>query len=322
MIYAVLLSNSIACTACLGRSGPERTLLDWVRDADAAVIGMPVPGRPKAYKVSSVLAGEEVAQEDTVELERFGKPLSQLGLPLSALLVFDDKQDRWLKAAGLTLTQERFLKRALKAPSDKDLVSHGRRLKFFHPYLDHLDPAIAKVAYQEWARAPYQVIRGSRTSLEREKVISRMKAQPKPLDDVLLGLCGNPDDLELIRQQLPKADANRLPALLTAYLEMTKQDGLAWILEHYLKNEDRSADEVAAAITAIGVHGEAVTAITRKEAIAAFRIGLAHHPKSAGTMATWLTKWKVWSLKKNFELLVRQGIDHPDIKIYLEAAAR
>jgi hypothetical protein len=304
-----------ACPACLDeRGGARPTLLDQIQKTDQVVIALPVAGRPNRHIVAYVLKGPASLKDKQIRTEAFGKPLARLVIPASSLLTWHAKSKSWIKRVTLTLTQERFLKQAVKAPS-----TNTQRLAFFRPYLHHLDPAIQEIATKEWARAPYKALRVSSTLLDRTVIRKLLeKENPNALHYVLLGLCGNiNDDKAFLKRALrsPKAFA----AKLTAHLEMHGKPALSSLVTRYFKSSKHSADEVEAAITAIGVHGTDNTTISRDTAQEALKSLFHHQPKQAAHAAPFFEQWRDWSVTEEFEALESSD---PKVQAFLKAASQ
>ncbi len=322
-----LNTTAQACPACFDRGQARQTILDRVLSSQQAVIAVPMPGKMNQYQVSEVLKGMPALKGEFIRTEAFGKPLNRLIFPTSSLLTYHATSQRWLKQAVLTLSQHRFLKRALKAPSTESLSTHTQRLAFFYPYLDHLDPIIAEAATQEWARAPYTILRASsklldrqgvRKQLEAEKFTNKqIKAAPHPLYYILLGLCGTDEDKAFLSNSLGSPEA--LAAKLTAHLEMQGVPALDWVITHYLKNSERTPDEINAAVDAIGIHGTANAAIPRLKAQQALHLLFKLRPEHVAQAAPYFEQWQDWSVESDYRKLKS---DDPKIQAYLSASLK
>ena len=255
-----------------------------------------LPADQTCHIVAYVLKGPASLKDKQIRTEAFGKPLARLAIPASSLLTWHAKSKSWIKRVTLTLTQERFLKQAVKAPS-----TNTQRLAFFRPYLHHLDPAIQEIATKEWARAPYKALRVSSTLLDRTVIRKLLeKENPNALHYVLLGLCGNiNDDKAFLKRALrsPKAFA----AKLTAHLEMHGKPALSSLVTRYFKSSKHSADEVEAAITAIGVHGTDNTTISRDTAQEALKSLFHHQPKQAAHAAPFSSSGAIGLSPRNLK---------------------
>ena len=307
-----------ACPACYDRGKARQTMLDRVLSSPKAVIAAPQTGKRDRFEVIEVLKGDASLKGEIVRVEAFGKPLNRLMLPAHSLLTYHTTSQRWLKQTVLTLSQDRFLKRALKAPATDTLDSHTQRLAFFQPYLNHLDPLIAESATQEWARAPYTVIRTCSKLLDQEVVRKHLDSEePHPLYYILLGLCGTEEDQAFLTQSLKQPRA--LAAKLTALLELQGAPTLDWIVTTYLKNSERKFEEIKAAIDAIGIHGTANEAIPRTKAQQALRSLFELHPKHVAQAAPYFEEWQDWSMQELYRSLKSND---PKIQAYLSASLR
>jgi hypothetical protein len=93
------------------------------------------------------------------------------------------------------------------------------------------------------------------------------QADWQPMWLVLLGASGDAEDARRNNEQLESAwmanDASRVVALLTARIEKEGNRGVAWLEEHYIRDRNRTLEEIKAAVAALSVHGEPVLPETR-----------------------------------------------------------
>ena len=95
---------------------------------------------------------------------------------------------------------------------------------------------------------------------------------------------------------------------------------MAWIAKGYLKDPNRTREEIAATVSAIGIHGSAPSAITRPQAQQSLRLLFTHHPSAAGLAAPHFEKWQDWSVADAYRTLAAKSdpVD-PAITAFLEA---
>lgn len=128
-----------------------------------------------------------------------------------------------------------------KAPSP-DLPS-GQRLAYFLKYLEFPDPLVAADAFQEFANAPYEDLHPLVDQMPRDRLrkwIVDDQIVPTRLNlyGMMLGLCGNDEDKELLKKKiLAASDGPRpdMPGIMSGYLTLAGEEGLALLEEEKLK---------------------------------------------------------------------------------------
>ncbi|MEQ8849288.1 hypothetical protein [Botrimarina sp.] len=93
----------------------------------------------------------------------------------------------------------------------------AERLAFFQQYLQHEDALLAQDAYDEFARAPYQDVVDLGPQMDRRQLMAWVEdpltsPSRRRLFLTMLGVCGEPKDLEQLREMLA-SDSRRLASL-------------------------------------------------------------------------------------------------------------
>ena len=194
------------------------------------------------------------------------------------------------------------------------------RIDFFFPALEHPDPFIAKAAYEEIARAPYEALRALKQQLNPGTLVPWIKdpklAPHAPLYTLLLGIAGGPRATAFFDSEL-KASAKEprpanLAAQLVAYLELHRLSGLRSLQKHYLRDPKRSQFEVQAALAALSLQGATDATIPRREILATYKTFIQSKHVLAGYVATDLLVWQAWDLAPDLIALHRSHApQHP-----------
>ena len=96
--------------------------------------------------------------------------------------------------------------------------------------------------------------------------------------------------------------------MLAADLELRGAARMPWIEERYLRDRARSAPEVAAALLALSVHGNAGGAIPRERVIQAYRVFMKSRPEIAGYVAQDLAAWQHWEAVPEYVALMKSDV--------------
>ncbi len=89
-----------------------------------------------------------------------------------------------------------------------------KQLEFFIEYLESTESLLSRDAYDEFAQAPYAVVVAIKNKLDREKLLKWIQDPSMPADHkrlylVMLGICGQEKDAELIEKMLRSEDPNQ-----------------------------------------------------------------------------------------------------------------
>jgi hypothetical protein len=182
-----------------------------------------------------------------------------------------------------------------------------KRLEYFLKFLEHPDQTIANDAYAEFANAPYEDITPLAAQLPREKLrkwIVDPETSPTHLGlyGLMLGLCGNDDDLRLMEAKIlekPIADVDRLgiDGVTSGYLLLAKEKGLDLVDRTKLRDKDIPFGETYAAMQALRfVWQYAEGAIPKDRLRRSMRI-LLDRPELADVVIADLTRWQDWSIQ-------------------------
>ncbi len=190
------------------------------------------------------------------------------------------------------------------------------RVALVAPYLEHPEPLAALIAYGEIARAPYGALRSLKPRLDAATVARWLDdprlAVRRPAYTLLLGIAGGPTDAERLEQRLDAAwasrDATNLGAMLAADLELRGPSRVAWIETMYLADRRRTMPEIAAALLALGEHGDENGAVPRARVIQAFLVLIKERKPMAGFVAQHLAEWEYWDAVAEYAALLASNV--------------
>ncbi|RFC53019.1 MAG: hypothetical protein DVB22_000092 [Verrucomicrobia bacterium] len=297
---------SWGCAICMGVVPQKPTLADEVSVAHEVVVATALT-EAGTFEVHAVIKGDAALKGVRVKAPSIdGKGT----LILSRAAV--DAPWSSLGESGIQFAG--FFKAILDLPAAETVTEAqwNERLSAFRPFLGHPDPRIARSAWAAWARAPYRVLKTQRLEAEnlRAWLADPAQAYAQPMWIVLLGASGDADDARKANEQLEAAwkanDASLLAALLTARIEREGDEGVAWLEVHYLRDRDRTLEEIQAAVAALGVQGEASDRL-RPRILAACRVFLAERRPLSGLVARDLAAWRDWSAAAHYQTLLASG---------------
>ena len=194
------------------------------------------------------------------------------------------------------------------------------RVDFFFPTFEDPDPFIAKAAYEEIARAPYEALQNLQPRLKPETLLQWLK-DPNlpahvPLYTLLLGIAGGSSARSFIDSELSASAKEPKPAnlaaQLVAYLELHGLSGLRSVQKAYLRDPKRSQFEVQAALAALSLQGTTDAVIPRKKILETYQTFIQSKHVLAGYVATDLLLWQAWDLAPDLIALHRSHApQHP-----------
>ncbi|NDC63161.1 MAG: hypothetical protein EBZ59_04060 [Planctomycetia bacterium] len=192
------------------------------------------------------------------------------------------------------------------------------RLAFFQHYLEDADETLARDAYDEFAVAPYEDVRGLENRMDPTQLLAwienpRVQASRRRLYATMLGVCGTRADAERIESILVGGDAgdpaaggrpggdraevrSGLDALIACYVTLRGAEGLELVDRLFLRRKGRDVPftETYAAVMALRFLGEESDAVPRPRVLESLRI-LLEEPKLADLVVADLARWEDWS---------------------------
>ena len=305
LVVSLTSAKALACPFC---AAPSLTLAEQLAQSDAAVLVEWVKGNKPTedsagstvYEIRQIVRNykDTLKAGDRIRLPRFraSQPGDLFMLMGSKGVIID-----WGSPMEVTETSFNYVS---KAPSPD--VPTAKRLEYYVKFLEFPDPMIANDAYGEFANAPYKDITKIADKLPRDKIRKWATSPETPatrlgLYGLLIGLCGNDDDAEQIKQRIAqKTEDFRLgiDGLMSGYLLLKGAKGLELIDESKLRDSDIPFSETYAAMQALRFmwrYGEG--RIEKDRLRQSMRI-LLDRPELAGLVIADLSRWKDWSVQE------------------------
>lgn len=195
----------------------------------------------------------------------------------------------------------------------KGLPESHERLEFFQDYLEDEDEMLARDAYDEFAKAPYEDVINLKPKMNRERLLKFIQDPDVPsnrrrLYFTMLGVCGTEEDAKLLESFMASDDRKSkagLDAMLACYVILTGEKGLDKVDELFLKNEKAEYSDTYAAIMAIRFHGAETDVVPRTRLVKSLRHML-DRPELADLVIPDLARWQDWDvLPKLTDLFIK-----------------
>jgi hypothetical protein len=316
---AMVPATVSACPFC---SAVSLTFSQEIEQSAAAVVARLVTPPPASalspvadgplpkgiFEVDQVLKGAEFVEQratgeptqiETILLE--DKPAGSLFL----LLGIEPPKLVWSSPIAINeRVVDYLLQLPVLPPSGPD------RLAFFQEHLEDTDAILARDAYDEFAVAPYDDVRGLKDRMDAEKLLGwirdpNVQANRRRLYATMLGVCGTQQDAEVIATILKDHTGDEinpevrtgLDALIACYVTLRGGEGLDLVDQLFLKRGERDVPftETYAAVMALRFLGEESEIVDRERVLVSLRLLLAE-PKLADLVIADLARWQDWSV--------------------------
>jgi hypothetical protein len=320
LLAVVLLCVSAAaaaCPICLGAGQPSKA--QELASAQQAVLAVPTADASR-FRVIEVIHGERPSGT-TIEggyprRASTADATAPKGKPL--LLVRTDPFPTWVILGAIGAEQSGWLRKLAAGKRFEDMSAEDwrARVALVVPHLENTEPLVAELAYGELAAAPYAAMRTAKPQLDARAVRAWLAAPQLAaryrLYFLLLGFAGDASDAAALDQRVEAAwisgDATNLASMLAADLELRGVARMTWVEERYLRDRSRAAPEIAAALLALSVHGNANGVIPRERVIQSYRKFIKEHPEIAGYVAQDLAGWQYWDAVPEYVALMRSDV--------------
>jgi hypothetical protein len=319
VISLIASAAASACPICLGPL-PEPPLAERLHESDRAIIVQSIAGDPSRFRITTVIKGPGAVGEELVIATRVRSTLDGDERTQTTLFILEAEPRGWSNLGNIDPNWAEMLRQwsALEISDKLNIDQRRQRLAYFARYLEHREPLVAAAAYAELARAPYAGYRAIRAALDRERlwrwIDDPTLANRHSLYLMLVGVIGDEIDGALVERRM--ADAHRthasadLAALIAADLELNGGRRVAFVERTYLLDRDSTGDEIAAALLALSVHGNAPGAVPRERVIAAYRLLIRERKPLAGFVAQDLAAWNDWSAVPEYSALLKSDTLH------------
>ncbi len=293
---AGLAYRTLACPFC---SAVSQTLSEEMAAMDTAAIARIVAGTETdsdaEFEIQLVIRGDKLIRpQQKLRVNYFGKAKPDQEFLLMGV---DPPDLLWSSPLPVSPLAIEYVQALPGLPKES-----LQRLEFFLPYLEHKESMLARDAYDEFAKAPYDDIKKMKTKLDREQLIEWIKDTSLPPDRkrlylVMFGVCGQTGDAELLESLLRSEDDNKragLDAMIACYLTLRGEAGLKLVDELFLANKKSQYADTYAAIMALRFHGTEGGIIDKERVLGSMRLIL-DRPELADLVIPDLARWEDWS---------------------------
>ena len=302
------------CSICASLSP---TLCDEMAAADLAVvaeyIGTPEvdPGitDPEAYKSSfrirNIFKGsDEIDDSLSVKVLFFPSESAKSGdqYLIHGNWIDNDDQTameiRWTTPIAMSDEAIAYLNRMRSLPEDEP-----QRLIEAMAYLESDDPMLRRDAFDEFGKAPYELLEQLKPVLDKQTLIAKIdnpetESNIRKLCYTLLTICGTPQELPFLTSKIKqeqKQASDSLPAIIACYLSIAGAEGLPLIENVFLMQEGSDHERRAGdAITALRFHGQEAS-IIKRERISDVFLRMLQRPTLGARVLSDLARWENWS---------------------------
>jgi hypothetical protein len=321
LCVAPLPAVARACPFC---SAVSLTFAQEIAQSEAAVIARLVEPPPTSallptaegplpkgkFAVVEVLKGGELVDAsghmgadatpiETILLEE--KPVGSLYL----LMAVEPPKLVWSSPVPVSERAVEYIRKLAELPE-----KGPDRLGFFQQYLEDEDDALARDAYDEFAVAPYEDVKGLEDRMDAGRLLAwikdpKVQTNRRRLYATMLGVCGTKADAKeieriLVGEDLDASEAevrSGLDALIACHVTLTGTEGLDLVDRLFLDRGDRDVPftETYAAVMALRFLGEESELVPRDRVLASLRLLLAE-PKLADLVIADLARWQDWSV--------------------------
>jgi hypothetical protein len=312
VIGAIALSvHATGISACPFCTTVAPSLAQLREQADIVLLAeVLTAGKPTTFRIHRAIKGAGSLADEHSLTTSLDVKLS----PGTLALLFgtaDNDSVRWhAVAANETIAGYFFAAPSLRKPE-------GERLPYFADYLEHPEPAIAEDAYNEFGRAPFDLVEKLPNVVPPAKLRAWMTSPAVPptrkgLYGLLLGLATSEsarrDNAALLRQQI-LAESNDFRAgfdgALGGYLLLEGDRGLELIESRFLGNAKAAVGDVRHAMTALRFYHEYGRRIPTERLAKALARTL-QRPEFAEAAITDLARWQAWQYCDEIAALYRQ----------------
>ena len=323
LVLVVACGTAAVVSACPLCQGPTVTLSEELAKSDAVVLASWVDGEKPSGKTFgnttfSVVAVARMPKEERLAKgNKFVEPRFRTGKRGDLWLLFGKKDDEGINWLTAMQGSQAAFQYVADAPSPKRPAVE--RLEYFLRFLEAPDQTISNDAYGEFANAPWEEIVLVKAKLDRKK-LSGWVASPDThptrlgLYGLLLGLCGNSDDAEMMKKKIeePAGMDYRLgiDGVICGYLLLTGETGLDLIDRIKLQDKNAGKEETYSAIRAVRFMGDFGAGRISMKRVGESMREVLNRPEFADLAIADLARWKDWSIHERLaSLYAKPGYD-------------
>ncbi len=290
------VSSIQACPFC---AAVQQTLRQEMASMEAVVFAKIVKGgqteTDAEFEIIEVIKGDKpTSPGKKLRAAYFGSAPAET---IFLIMGVDPPDLLWSSPLPVTPKAIDYVKAIAKLPE-----SPQQQLLFYIKHLENEDNLLARDAYDEFAQAPYNEIKALKDKMDRPQILKWIQDVNLPQDRkrlflVMLGVCGQPEDSQLIEKLLKSEDPNQragLDAMIACYVTLRGADGLPLIEELFLKNKQSQYADTYSAIMALRWHGTESDIVDRKRVLQSLQIIL-QRPELADLVIPDLARWEDWT---------------------------
>lgn len=301
------LAGEARCCPLCGAAAP--TFGEEFANVDVVVVARLVEPPPPVKSASTV--GDELARakfdidavikgkslvEGTKRVETIYFGDAKLGQSFLIMGV-DPPKLQWSTPLVLSDRGRKYMNSLLTLPKEGP-----ERLKFFLDYLEDRDEQLARDSHDEFAKAPYEHIRGVKSLMNHDKLLAWISDADVPsnrrrLYFMMLSVCGTEKDLAFLESLMKSNDRKQkagLDAMVACYVSLKGADGLPLVEDLFLKNDKSDYADTYAAIMALRVHGTDLDVVPKKRLLESLAYML-DRPQLADLVIPDLARWEDWT---------------------------
>ncbi len=308
----------LACPFC---SAIALTFGEEINGADVAAIArlVELPPEPKdgsalggsdikaKFEILEVLKGEKaLGKTRKFDALYFGKePVGTMFLVMGV----EPPAVNWSTPIPISERGRSYLTKSLGLPKEGP-----QRLAFFQEYLEDKDEMLSRDAYDEFAKTPYAGLKEIKDLMHHDKILAwvqdaKIAPSRRNLYWMMLGICGQPADLDLFEERIRSEDKQlKSNALLASYLALKGPDGMKLLEDLFLKNQDADYIDTYATVLAIRFHGQEETIIPQARLLEGLRYML-DRPQLADLVIPDLGRWQDWTVMDRLVELFKTADD-------------
>ena len=298
-VMGLTVAISLPARACPFCSAVSQTLRQEMKSMDAVilaeVVGSGESETDAEFKVLEVIKGDALVKPNQlIRAAYFGTaPKGSKFL----IMGVDPPDLLWSSPLPVSAKATDYVKAISKLPDNIN-----KQLEFFLQYLENPEALMSRDAYDEFAQAPYPDVQALKNKLNREQLLkwiqdTNMPADHKRLYLVMLGICGKPEDAQLLEQMLRSQDPNQragLDAMIACYVTLRGGEGLKLIDELFLSNKKSPYADTYSAIMALRFHGTDGNVVEKARVLQSMHLIL-QRPELADLVIPDLARWEDWS---------------------------
>jgi hypothetical protein len=259
------------------------------------------------FRISEILKGEKhLGETREVEVLYFGRQPEGTRF---YMIASDPKKLAWSTPVVLTPRSEKYLKSLSQLPKEG-----AERLDFFQQHFEDPEQMLARDAYDEFAKAPYEAVKALRPKMKHDQLVEwihddKLPASHRRLYLTLLGVCGTEQDLPDLEKMIKSGTKESklvLDALIACYLILRGPEGMGLIEEQFLNNPKAEYTDIWSTIQSLRVLGQISDRIPRERLVQGFRYML-NRPQLADLVIPDLARWEDWASMERLVTLFKES---------------